>query len=149
MRQEFTSGAWIDIVPIQALKAKHKDVFEDALRIHVAVSDQGAVSVGQGGQVSMGLMNLQRDALLSVLISAWSFVADDETPLPVPTWDRETMEIKDHESFGEIPIDDWNELEEFFAPYIAKVRRRPSPKETTTDGSNGTSPARPRSRQRA
>jgi hypothetical protein len=51
-------------------------------------------------------------------------------------------------SYGEIGLDDFAEIEEILAPYMAKIQRRPDPKETTTASSNGTSRAKARSSHR-
>lgn len=143
MKKDFASGHWIDITPIQALKAKHRDAFEGAPKIYLQFDDEGNPDLSDM-PLSMSLTKLQRNGLLATLIYDWSFTATDDAgnptgvKLPVPSWDG--TEIRDNESFGEIPLDDMDELEDLLKPYLDKVQRKPDPKTTTTGDS--TAPSR-------
>lgn len=155
MRHTFESGQWIDVLPIQALRAKHKDAVDAAVKMYVAFDEKGQPDLSSM-PITMSVAKAQRNVLMSILISAWSFnssmtdpdtgepVPGTEIPLPVPVWHADGAQglIEGEDSFGEIEIDDFNELELFFAPYLEKLRRRPDPKGTTTDDSRGTSRAR-------
>jgi len=136
MRVDFPTGHWIDIVPIQNMKAKHKDAYEGGPKFYLKFDDQGKPDLS-GLPMSMTIAKLQRNALMASLISDWTFTDDYENKLPVPTWDG--AEIHQMESIGEIPIDDILFLEDLLAPYIAKAQRKPDPKTTTTGSSTGLS----------
>jgi len=142
MRKEFGSGNWIDIAPVQGLKAKHRDAYEGAPKIYIKFREDGSVDMSDM-PLSMTLAKLQRNGLLATLITDWSFesTSDDGIPtgtkLPVPHWNG--TEIEGNESFGEIPIDDMDELEDLLQPYLKKVQRKPDPKKTITGGSTGPS----------
>jgi hypothetical protein len=160
MRHTFESGNWIDVLPIQALKAKHKDAAEAAIRLYVSFDADGNPDLSQL-PLSMSLAKAQQHVLMAVCIRSWSFTTcqfdDDgnrvegtEGLLPVPEWyeDGATGTIKYEESFGELDIDDAADLEEFFRPYMEKIKRRPDPKGTTTSSSNGSSRERVKHSQR-
>lgn len=136
MHVDLASGHSLEIVPLSGLKAKHKDAFEGAPKLYVKFDQNGEADLSNL-PLSMTLATLQRNALLASLISSWSFTQDDGSPLPVPTWDGN--EIANVEAFGEIPLDDINEIEDIIEPYIAKIKRRPDPKGTTTASSTGSS----------
>jgi len=146
MRITLESGNWVDILPVQSLKAKHRDRSDGAVKLYVQFDDQGNPDLS-GMPLSMSLATVRRDALMAQIISDWSFVIDpdeENSPkLPVPYWDAEKDEIAYVLSYGEIPLDDFNELVEVhLAPYLEKIQRKPDPKGTTTASSNGTSRGR-------
>ncbi|HUN38470.1 MAG TPA: hypothetical protein VMU95_41295 [Trebonia sp.] len=136
MHVDLASGHSIEITPITGLKAKHRDAYEGAPKIYMKFNEKGEPDMS-GMPLSMSLAKLQRNALMATLISGWTFRVDDEdvtSPiLPIPKWTG--MEIENDESFGEIPLDDFNEITDLLQPYIDKVVRKPDPKETTTAGS--------------
>ena len=149
MRIDLKSGQWVDILPITAIKAKHKDATEAAVKLYVKLDANGNADMS-GMPFSMSIIKAQQHVLMAMAILDWSFTASltdakgepvegTEHPLPVPVWHADGAEgrIDNEESFGEIEIDDWNELEEIIAPYMEKVRRRPDPKGTTTRNSSG------------
>lgn len=142
MRTELESGAWIEHVPIQDLKGKHKRLLDRHTRLAVpagAVSEDGSVDI----DAVMSSINMfafsaaKQDALWALLIDKWSY------GLPVP--DLVAGEVENEDSFGEIPLDDYEEIERLLTPHAAKLARRPDPKSSTTSASNGSSPARARS----
>jgi len=152
MRYTLTSGNWIEILPIQALKAKHRDRTDGAVKLYIKLDDKGDPDLS-AMPLSMSLQTIRRDALLAQLVSAWSFtlveydpegnvVEGTEASLPVPYWDGDKQEIACEASFGEIGIDDFTEIEAILAPYLAKIQRRPDPKGTTTAGSSDTLPVK-------
>lgn len=155
MRYTLTSGEWIDVLPIGGLRAKHKDAVESAIKLHVQFNSKGEPDLSNM-PLTMTIPKAQQHVLMAMAISGWSFawsevdyetgnVEDSESgPLPKPEFHADGAEgsIENEFAFGEIEIDDWLELEEFFAPYMEKVRRRPDPKGTITEGSNGTSLAK-------
>lgn len=159
MRHILTSGQWIEVLPIQGLRAKHKDAAESAIKLYVAFDDKGQPDLSNM-PLTMTIPKAQLHVIMAMCITSWSFelvTVDNESGeesvqglLPKPQWQAEgpTGTILYEDSFGEIGIDDWAELEDFFGPYMEKVRRRPDPKGTTTASSNGTLPVRAaRSRQ--
>lgn len=136
MHIDLKSGNWIEIVPVSGLKAKHKDAFEGAPKLFITLDDQGNPDLSKM-PLSMTIAIVQRHALLASILSGWSFTQDDGSPLPVPRWTRDDA-VSSLDAFGEIPLDDWNEIEDLLKPYLAKVQRQPDPKETTTGSSTGT-----------
>src|SRR5580692_2813093 len=138
MHVDLASGHSIEITPITGLKAKHRDAYEGAPKIYMKFNEQGEPDMSDM-PLSMSMAKLQRNALLATLVSAWSFRVDDEdvsSPLlPVPRWTG--MDIENDESFGEIPLDSFDEIEDLLKPYISKITRKPDPKETTTAASTG------------
>lgn len=132
MRFDLATGNWIEMTPIQKLKAKHRDAHDGAPRFYIKFDDDGKPDMSDL-PVSATLASLQRDALLGTLVTDWSFLDDNEQKLPLPKWDGEVTQNR--ESLGEIDIDDWDEILAILAPYLAKVRRKPDPKETTMGGS--------------
>ena len=153
MRHTLSSGNWIDVLPIQALKAKHRDRADGAVKLYVQFDDQGNPDLSKM-PLSMSLQAIRRNALMAQIITAWSFTmidydddgqvkpGTDDQPLPVPYWDGASQGIVYEDAYGEIGLDDFAEIEEILAPYLAKIQRRPDPKEMTTENSNGTSRAR-------
>lgn len=146
MRTTLESGAWIEHVPISELKGKHKRALDRAGKPAVsgdAVTEDGKVDVGAvlSGMDIASWMAAKQDALWAVLIDGWSY------DLPVPELDGDA--IVNAESPGELPLDDYEEIELLFEPYAAKLARRPDPKSSTTSGSNGSSPARAGGSRRA
>lgn len=141
MRTTLESGEWIDHVPVQELKGKHKRLLDRHTRLAVppgAVSEDGRVDMDAVMEsVDMFAFSADKqDALWALLIDKWSY------DLPVP--DLVSGEVENAASFGEIPLDDYEEIGEVLAPHAAKLARRPDPKSSTTSASSGSSPARAR-----
>jgi len=141
MRTELASGAWIEHVPIQDLRGRHRRDYERAGKPRVApgsVDASGDIDIGvllAGMDVtSYGLA--KKDALWAIIIGGWSYDA------PVPVFDRGSGEVTGTDALDDIPIDDYDEIEQLLAPFEAKLNRRPDPKSSTSSGSNGSSPAR-------
>ena len=138
MHVDLASGNSIQIVPLQGLKAKHRDAFEGGPKLYVKFDSDGNPDMS-GMPLSMTIAKAQRNALMASLISSWTFrrLDDEGNPvgdiLPVPTWDGD--ELHNGESFGELPIEDILEIEELLKPYIDKIQRKPDPKTMTTAGS--------------
>lgn len=138
MRTTLESGAWIEHVPVQDLKGKHKRLIDRTTRLSVpdgAVGDDGKVDVGAVmGSVDMVAFGAaKQDALWALLIDKWSF------DLPVP--ELVGSEVENAEAFGELPLDDYEAVTELFAPFAEKLARRPDPKGATTSASSGLSRA--------
>jgi len=139
MRTTLKSGAWIEHVAISELKGKHRRALDRAGKRTLnaaAIGDEGDVNVREmlSGMDISAWLAAKQDALWAVLIDAWSY------DLPVPEVDGDV--IAGAESLGELPLDDYEEIEQVLAPYAAKLARRPDPKGSTTSASNGSSPAR-------
>lgn len=142
MRTTLESGAWIEHVPVQELKGKHKRALDRAGKPPVspdALDGEGQVDVRAllSGMDISSWMAARQDALWAVLIERWSY------DLPVPELDGDA--IVNADSLGELPLADYEEIEQLFEPYAAKLARRPDPKAQTagtTTSSNGSSPAR-------
>ena len=142
MRHDLTSGAWVEMRPVQDLKVRHREVYELPLQFEIGFGDDGKPDLS-GRKFSVGTPVAQRRALLCRLLTAWSY------DLERPAW---AGGIEHEESFSEIPLDDWDEIEDLLKPYLAKIKTKPDPKgsrSATTTASNGssTTTARGSSRQ--
>lgn len=134
MRTELESGAWVEHRPIQDLKAKDKDAVSLSVKMAIPITEDGEVDRSQGLVMSGAMQLAARNAVIARVVTGWSYEA------PVPYF--EAAEVHNAESIDEIPIDDFNEIEELIAPYLAKLRQKPNPKATgaaTTTASNGSS----------
>jgi hypothetical protein len=129
----FESGAWVEHRPVQDLKAKDKDAVSSAVKMAIPLTDEGEFDRSQGMVFSGAMQLAARNAVIARVITSWSF----GTPVPV----YEAGEVHGADAIDEIPLDDFNELEDLIAPYLAKLRQRPSPKGATTSASNGPSRA--------
>lgn len=135
MRTTLESGAWVEHRPVQDLKGKDKRALAALSKAKVIPDENGDISVAQiVGSVNMfEFVADQQDAAWALLLTAWSY----DLPLPAV----EGGEVVNADSFGELPLDDFEALEQLFAPYQAKLSHRPDPKGTTTSSSNGSSRA--------
>lgn len=130
MRTTLTTGAEIEHRPIQDLKAKDKDAVSTSVKMAIPLDDDGEFDRSQG-MVFSGAMGLAaRNAVIARVITSWPYG-------PVPHY--EAGEVHGAELIDEIPLDDFNEIEELIAPYLAKLRQKPNPKGATTSGSSGSS----------
>lgn len=137
MRHEFESGEWVEVIPIQQLKLKHKTRYVNASNSLVRLDaegdvDKAAVSAGPGGwrgYVQM-LEQVREAALIAATVTAWSY----DVPLPEITPDWLVLNV---ESAGEADM----ELLDLLEPYRLKLIREPDPKGMTTSASNGRSKA--------
>src|ERR1700761_5377558 len=116
MRSTFTSGAWIEHTPVQELKGKHKrglnKVGKPQPVFRGGEFDQEATVSGMD---VMGWTEARRDAIWSMMLTAWSF------DLPLPQFDWATGTVASAESFGELPLADLDELEALMAPFEAAL----------------------------
>lgn len=133
MKTIFESGAWVEHRPIQDLKAKDKDAVSLSVKMVIPLTEDGELDRSQGMAFSGAMQLAARNAVLARVVTAWSY------DWPVPHY--EAGEVHGAELIDEIPIDDFNELEELLAPYLAKLRQKPDPKGATTSASNGSSRA--------
>ena len=134
MKTELSSGAWVEHRPIQDLKAKDKDAVSKSVKMAIPINEEGEVDRSQGMVFSGAMQVAARNAVIARVITKWSY----EWPVPY----FEAGEVVWTESIDEIPLDDFNEIEDLIAPYLAKLRQRPDPKKTTTSSSSGSSKAR-------
>lgn len=137
MRTTLSSGAWIEHRSIGELKGSDKRVLDRVGKPQVAVGPDGEVDVQSmvGGMDILGYVTSKQDACWALIITGWSY------DLPVPVLDKTTGVLTGAETFGELPLDDFDEVEALMDPYIVKLSRRPDPKGSTTSSSNGSSPA--------
>lgn len=157
MRHDLTSGAWIEYLPIADLKRKHKMTLArmtqakltkgiPAEQIAAMVSGDSGTDTRAlvAGVVATGAVDFgkfsegQQEAAWAMIITGWSYL------LPVPSIvvnEDGTPTVADIGSFGELPLEDDEEIGKLLAPYEAKLSRRPDPKGTTTSSSNGPSRA--------
>jgi hypothetical protein len=140
MRTTLDSGAWIGHVPVQELKGGHKRKLDRAGKPQLApgsVDESGNVDIGVivAGMDIASWSAAKKDALWALLIDDWSY----EAPVPVLEADGT---VTGADAFDEIPLADYEEIEQLFEPYAAKLNRRPDPKHSITSASNGSSPAR-------
>jgi hypothetical protein len=140
VRHDLTSGAWIEIVPVQDLKGKDRDRYERAIRHELPLDADGDLDKAAGIAMRLDVREIRRNAAIACLVTSWSFTQSDGTPLPLPGLD-DTGAITNASSVGEYPLDDETQIEEIIAPYMVKLRR-PDPKEATTSTSNGRSKAK-------
>ena len=136
MKTTLESGAWVEHRPIQDLKAKDKDAVSLSVKMAIPVTEDGEIDRSQGLLMTGAMQLAARNAVLARVITGWSYEA------PVPQF--EASEVHNADSIDEIPIDDFNEIEELLAPYLAKLRQKPNPKAqtaATTTSSNGSSRA--------
>jgi hypothetical protein len=73
-----------------------------------------------------------------MVVEGWSY------DLPVPEL-GDDGQVTGLDSFGELPLDDFDELERLLAPFEEKLARKPDPKApaaATTSSSNGSSRAK-------
>jgi hypothetical protein len=134
MRHDLTSGAWVEMRPLQDLKAKDKFAVGAAVRMLIPFNDEGEPDLKGGMTLGGSMQTRSLNAVLARVVTAWSY----ELPKPVFEYEQITSE----DSIDELPLDDFNEIEDLLAPYLAKLRKRPDPKGATTSSSNGSSPAR-------
>ena len=132
MRTTLTSGAEIEHRPIQDLKAKDKDAVSLSVKMAIPITEDGEIDRSQGLLMSGGMQLAARNAVIARVITKWPYG-------PVPHF--EAGEVHGAELIDEIPIDDFNEIEELIAPYLAKLRQRANPKATTSTRSSTSSRA--------
>ena len=138
MRTTLASGAWVEHLPVQELKGKHKRILDRVGKPTPVFTPDGGFD--QAATISgldvLGWQAARRDAIWAMVITAWSW------DLPVPAL-GDAGQV-DGGSFEELPLEDFEELEELLAPYEAKLQRKPDPKARaagTISGSNGSSRA--------
>lgn len=139
MRADLPSGATVDYVLVQELKGKHKRLLDRHTKLAFQpgmLGDDGEMNRDAilAGVDMVEFIAGKQDALWALLIDKWSY------DLPVP--DLVSGEVENAESFGEIPLEDYEAIEELLTPHAEKLARRPDPKSSTTSASNGSSPAR-------
>ncbi len=127
-------------MPVQDLKGKHKRLLDRTTKMPLppgVLGDDGKVDMDAllGGVDMFAFSAAKQDALWALLIITWSY---DELPVP----QVRDGDVIGAESFGEIPLDDYEEIERLLTPHAEKLARRPDPKSSTTSASNGSSPAR-------
>jgi hypothetical protein len=143
MRHDLESGAWVELRPVQDLKVRDREVYEaPLLDFEVTVGADGKPDYS-GRKFSLKAPQAQRRALLCRLMTAWSY------DMARPSW---AGGIENEESFSELPLADWDDIEALLKPYIAAIQNKPDPKgsrSATTTASNGssTTTAKGRSRQ--
>lgn len=133
MRTDLESGAWVEHRPIQDLKAKDKDAVSMSVKMAIPLTEDGELDRSQGLAFSGSMELAARNAAIARVITGWSY------DWPVPYF--EAGEVHGAQLIDEIPLDDWNEIEELITPYLAKLRKKPDPKKGTTSGSSGSSRA--------
>ena len=143
MRHELTSGAWVEVRPIQDLKRKDKVAVARMRYYQVPLDDelsldQAAVmaTIGAGGFNERWRANTA-SAVAALVITGWSFDA--------PLVAIEGGQFANEDSLDELGIDDSNELDAILAPYAEKLTAVPDPKAQaaeTTSSSNGRSSAK-------
>ena len=138
MRTELDGGGWVDHRPHDDLKGKDKKALTIFLRRRLPVSGDGQLDPrGLDPGQREELEGVLREAAWARVIDGWSF------GLPVPQWeDNEPVNL---DSFGELPLAAYNQVEALLAPAYAALIRQPDPKGLPTEissSSNGRSRAR-------
>ena len=132
MRTTLESGAEIEHRPIQDLVAKDKDAVSLSVKMAIPITEEGDIDRSKGLLMSGSMQLAARNAVIARVITKWPYG-------PVPHF--EAGEVHGAELIDEIPIDDFNEIEELIAPYLAKLRQRANPKATTSTKSSTSSRA--------
>jgi hypothetical protein len=114
LKVDLPSGGYIEFR--DTLKAKDKFKVQDSLRFKV--------QDGKEQEVSGGITNQMRNALLASLITAWSL----DAPLPSADLAAGTAAI------GDMDIDDYNALQEAVEPLLEKVSFRPNRETPSASG---------------
>jgi hypothetical protein len=140
MRHDMPSGAWVEMRPVQDLKGKDKDRFELAVRMQLPRDAEGNLDAVTGIASGMDGRMIRRDAAIACFVTAWSYLAGDGEPLPVPCLDDHGA-ITHPESVGDYPLDDATALAGLLEAILLKLEP-PDPKEATTSASNGRSRAK-------
>lgn len=137
MRTTLKSGAWIEHVPIQDLKGKHKRDLDRVGKPQPVFSEDGELDQQAtiGGLDVLTWLAAKKDALWAMVIEKWSY------DLPLPQFDRASGEVENADSFGELPLEDFEEIEALMEDFEAKLSRRADPKAAITSASNGSSRA--------
>jgi hypothetical protein len=113
------------------MRAKDKDAVSLSVKMAIPITEDGEIDRSQGLLMSGSMQLAARNAAIARVITAWSY------DWPVPYF--EAGEVHGAELIDEIPIDDFNEIEELIEPYLKKLRHKPDPKKGTTSGSSGSS----------
>ena len=132
MRHELTSGAWVEMRPIQSIVVRDREVYEAPLQFEVGIGADNKPDFSDR-KFSLALPVAQKRSLLCRVLTGWSY------DLVRPTW---AGGIENEDSFSEIPLDDYDEIEELIRPWIDKINKKPDPKgsrSVTTTASNGSS----------
>jgi hypothetical protein len=134
MRTTLTSGAWVEHTPIQELRGKHKRNLDRVGKPRPVFGAGGEYdqAATMSGMDVMGWQAARRDAVWAMVITGWSY------ELAVPEL-GDGGQVADVDSFGELPLEDFEELEALLKPFEEKLARRPDPKGAITSGSNGSS----------
>ena len=106
MRVDLPSGGYIEFR--DSLKAKDKFTVQNSLKFKVRD--------GKEQEVSGGITNDMRNALLAELITSWSLDA------PLPSADMKAAMA----AIDDMDIDDYNKLQEEVEPLLEKVSVRPN-----------------------
>lgn len=129
---------WVDLLPIQELRTKHRDKLAEASAFGLPMNDDGevdraAIAAMPGGAAPFWsrYQRRKRDIVIALVVSAWSW----QVPVPELTPDGELLNA---ESAGET----CPELVAVIEPYLDKLTREPDPKAGTTSTSNGRSSGR-------
>lgn len=138
MRTTFESGEWVEHLPVQELKGKHKRNLDKVGKPVPVFTERGDFdqAATMSGLDILTWQAAKRDAAWAMVISGWSY------DLPVPVLDAASGEVSGAGAFGELPLGDFEELEALMAPFEEALSRRPDPKGVITSASNGSSPAR-------
>lgn len=133
MKLELPSGNWIELRGPEQLNAGDRTAMHAAVTLPMDASRLESGSVGMMN-VSLGMVEAQNYAVLARVIFAWSY------PMCLP---REDASEGYEDSLKQIPLDDWDVIEEAVAGHMAKLRGSgPKGKKTATASSNGTSKAK-------
>jgi hypothetical protein len=133
LKTTFESGAWVEHRPVQDMKAKDKDAVSLSVKMAIPITEEGEIDRSKGLLMSGSMQLAARNAVIARVITGWSY------EWGVPYFDA--GEVHGAELIDEIPIDDFNELEELIAPYLKKLRAKPNPKATTSTSSSTSSRA--------
>jgi hypothetical protein len=107
VRVELPSGGWAELR--ENLKGKDRVVAQNAVRLELDADGKTTVTGSTGERIC--------EALLSRLVTGWSF----EIPPPA-------ISLNPTDALEDLDIDDYNALYEAVLPMVEKVTPRPNPR---------------------
>lgn len=141
MRIDLPSGGWVDVIPIQDLKGKHRSKLNACVNTGVPYTedadlDRVKIDAMPGGYPAFNeAWKARRQALTAaIVITAWSY-----DPLPIPSIDEGTRDVVNAASMDEVGLDVFDAIE----PHLRKLSRDPNPKGLITSTPTGPSKEEP------
>lgn len=142
MRITFESGGWVEVIPPQNLKMKHRDTYKELVYSETPLdaegnADKALIETWPGGWPKyVRTWTRLRDALVAaIILTGWSY-GDVR-----PAISEDGTQLLNRESLGEADLEFMDVIE----MYLEQFTREPDPKArvvATTTSSNGRSKAK-------